>query len=112
MTYRVEKVNELIKREISEIIAREIELPLDSLVTVVQVKTASDLTQTKIYLSIFPITKAAEILKILRQRIGYLQGLLNRRLVMRPLPRINFLIDTTEEEANQVEDIIKKVYPS
>jgi len=112
MSGRIEKVNELIKREISEIIAREIELPPDSLVTVVQVKTASDLTQTKIYLSVFPIAKAAAILKILRQRIGYLQGLLNRRLVMHPLPRIEFLIDTTEEEASQVEDIIKKNLPS
>ena len=105
---RVEQINELIKREMSRIFIREIETPEGSLITITHVETTSDLLQAKIWVSIFPIQQSKTVFKELLKKIGYLQGLLNRRLVLKPLPRIQFLLDQTEEKASQVEDILKK----
>ncbi|MBL7141771.1 30S ribosome-binding factor RbfA [Patescibacteria group bacterium] len=105
---RVEQVNELIKREMSRIFLREVEAPEGSLITITRVETSSDLLEAKIWVSVFPINKAKVVLTDLLKKIGYLQGLLNRRLVMKPLPRIKFLSDQTEEEVSQVEDLLKK----
>jgi len=106
---RTAKVNELIRREISQIIIKEIEIPENSLVTISHVETSLDLREAKIRVSIFPTDQAKIIFKNIYKRIGYLQGLLNRRLNMRPLPRIRFVLDSTEAQASQVEDILNKI---
>ncbi len=109
MSKRTERINELIKREISQIIRREIEVPEGLLITVLFVQTSRDLQEAKIWLSVFPSRYAPKILKEIDKKIGYLQGLLNRRLKMQPLPRIKFALDYTEEKASQVEDILSEV---
>lgn len=109
MSQRIEKINELIKREMGKIISREIEVQEGSLVTISQVKTSSDLSETKIWVSIFPMTCAKKVLKQLINKAGYLQRLLNRRLVMKYVPRIKFVLDSTEERAGQVENILKNI---
>ncbi|MDA2935881.1 30S ribosome-binding factor RbfA [Patescibacteria group bacterium AH-259-L05] len=109
MSQRIQKVNELIKRELGAILMHEIEVPENSLITIAYVKTSKDLMETKVFMSIFPIEYAPKVLAQIKKRIGYLQKLLNRRLVMRRVPKIIFLLDTTEEEASQVEDMLKQV---
>ncbi len=109
MSQRIVQVNELIKREMSQIISREIEPPEGCLITITKVETLPDLAEAKIWVSIFPINKAKEVLEDLSKKIGNLQRLLNRRLVMRFVPRIKFLFDRTEEETSQVENILRKI---
>ncbi len=106
MSQRVEKINELIKREIGQIIRREIEIPENSLVTVSRVRTSSDLKEAKIWISIFPVKHAQSLLKEFLKRAGYFQRLLNRRLSMRYIPKISFILDNFEEKIGQFEDIL------
>ena len=54
MANRIPKVNELIKREISKMILKEIEFPKDVLVTVTRVQTSSNLSDSNIYISVLP----------------------------------------------------------
>ncbi|MFA6146383.1 MAG: 30S ribosome-binding factor RbfA [Patescibacteria group bacterium] len=109
MKQRIEKINELIKREMSQIIVREIEAPDGSLITITRVETSEDLSDAKILISIFPFSHSKKVLFILLKRIGEIQGFLNRRLAMRPLPRIRFVIDETEEKASQIEHVLNKI---
>lgn len=108
-THRIEKINSLIQRELSQIISREIDFPQGLLVTVTGVETLPDLSLAKIWLSIFPVQETKNVIKILNKRIGYLQRLLNKRLIMRPLPRIKFFVDTAEERAAKVEDLLDDI---
>lgn len=105
---RVKKINELIKREMGRIFLREVEAPEGSLITITHVETTSDLIEAKIWISVFPIDKAKIVLKELLKKIGYLQRLLNHRLVLKFVPKISFLIDQTQEKVSQVEDILNK----
>jgi len=90
------KVNELIRRELSEIIMREFEAPENSLVTISDVDTSSDLSSTKVSVSIFPVDQANKAFGSLRKMSGFFQKLLNRRLRMKMIPRINFYLIKNE----------------
>ncbi len=89
---RQKKVNELIRRELSEIIIREFEAPENSLVTIADVNTSSDLFSTKVMVSIFPIDQEKKTFGCLCKMAGFFQRLLNRRLKMKTIPRINFYL--------------------
>lgn len=106
---RIKRINELIKRELGQIILREIEPPEGSLITLTQVETTPDLESAKVWVSVFPIEQVKKVLAELRKKAGYLQGLLNRRLRMRPLPRIKFLDDRSEEKIEEVETIFHSI---
>ena len=93
---RQKKVDELIRRELGEIIVREFEAPENSLVTIADVDTSADLLSTKVSVSIFPIDQANKIFGSLRKMAGFFQKLLNRRLKMKLIPRINFYLIKNE----------------
>ena len=105
----MEKINELIKREIGQIIRREIEIPENSLVTVSRVRTSPDLKEATIWISIFPVKHAQPLLKEFLKRAGYFQRLLNRRLAMHYIPKISFRLDNFEEKNSQFEDSLNEI---
>jgi ribosome-binding factor A len=108
-SYRIEKVNELIKRELGQIIFREFEAPDGSLITVVKVETTRDLLETKVWLSIFPIIVAAEIFKNLKKKKDYFRFLLKQRHCINPMPRAKFVLDLNMGDFKRVENILSKI---
>lgn len=106
--HRVEKINEVIKEEISKIILREIDIDKNILLTVTHVKTSSDLMHATIYISAILKDKEQEALEELQHNAGALQYILNRKLRMKPVPRIRFAIDTTYEKEQRLYDILSR----
>lgn len=104
---RLRKVNELIGQQLSELLGREIGWKSGVIVTISKVKTTADLRQAHVFISAFPAGEGQYVMETLRKEAYALQGTLNRRLHMRPLPRVVFELDTTEEQAQSVEDILK-----
>lgn len=108
MSQRIEKVNELLKHEISQLLLKEVDFN-NILVTVTTVDTSKDLRQTKIKLSVMPLEKSEDVLKIIKRNIFQLQHELNKKLHMKPLPRIRFEIDQVEIKAQRIEEILHKM---
>ncbi len=104
---RTEKINEAIKRNVSEIILREITLKPGIFITISRVDTSSDFRYTRLFLSIFPEKETDYVLKSLKKEIYKIQGLLNNKLKTRPLPKITFKLDTSELEAEKIERLLK-----
>lgn len=90
MNKRIEQINELVKRELSQIILRESDLPENCLTTIVDVKTASNFQSAKIYISVIPESRAGDVMQNLNQQIYSIQQNLNHRLKIRPVPKIIF----------------------
>ena len=90
---RILRINELIQQEISKIILKEVEAPENSLITVSDVKTSDDLAHAKIWISVFPQKHSKKMLGYFLKNTGYLQKLLNRRLSMKFIPKIKFIIN-------------------
>jgi len=108
MSQRIKKVNELLKHEISQLLLKEIDFS-NILVTITNIDTSKDLRQAKIKLSVIPLGKSEDVLKIIKRNIFQLQRELNRKLHMKPLPRIRFEIDQTEVKAQRIEEILHKM---
>jgi ribosome-binding factor A len=109
MSQRPEKANKLIKHLVSEIISRELSIKEGVFITIVKVDTSSDLRYAKTFVSIFPDQEADYALKTLNREIFKIQGILNKKLRTRPLPRISFYLDTTESEADKIEKLLKEI---
>ncbi|MDD3887959.1 MAG: 30S ribosome-binding factor RbfA [Patescibacteria group bacterium] len=106
MSHRLEKLNSLIQQELGSIIKEEIELPIDAFVTVSKVDTSVDIKHTNVYISVIPKNKAVGVIKKLNYNVYHLQKALNRKLVMRFVPKIRFVLDHSEEHAARIEEIL------
>lgn len=109
MRKRIQRVNTLIKREIGQIILREVDFPEDTLVTISRVETSVNLNQAEVYVSVMPEGQSDRIIQILNRQIYELQQELNKRLKMRPIPRIEFKKEEKTEEAARVEEILEEI---
>ncbi|MFH1367036.1 MAG: 30S ribosome-binding factor RbfA [Patescibacteria group bacterium] len=106
---RLNQVNQLILKEVAELLLKEVEFPLGCLVTVIKVKTSADIAHAKVYISVLPVSQTGTVLKILAKNVYHLQQCLNRRMFRRIVPKIIFTVDSTEEEAARVEALIDKI---
>lgn len=109
MSYRILQINELIRHELSQLLVNEIEFPKGCLVTIIRVETSRDLRHAKIWISILPEGYTQKVLERLKREIGRLQFALNKKLTMKPLPRIRFVVDETEKKASDIETLLNKI---
>lgn len=109
MSRRIQQINQLIKKELSQILLREIEFPSDVFVTVTRVETLVNLAESNIWVSVFPEEKFKKIFEILNKNIYFLQQKLNKRLKMRPVPKIKFLEEKKTSQAGKVEEILEEL---
>ena len=81
-----------------------------AMVTVSEVRVSPDLSIAKTYVSIFPSTKAEEVMKILNENIKELRGELGRQVgrQLRIVPEIVFYLDTSLDYAEHIEELLKK----
>ena len=109
MSKRIPRINQLIKRELSQILLKEIDFPKNILVTVTRVETSIGLNEAKIYISVIPGNRIAWVLHILEKQVYGLQQKLNKRLRMRPTPKINFLGEEETGQAGRIEEILEEL---
>ena len=109
MTERILQVNELLKAELGAIVLREVEMPQDALVTLTRADASPNLQQAKIYISVMPEEKGVEVLKVLKREVYEIQQTLNKRLNMRPVPRIEWVLDNMTAEAQEIEKILDSI---
>lgn len=108
MSRRLERTAELIKRELGIIILKEIGEQC-GLTTITRVILSRDIEYANIYFVSMPDSAGEKILKIFKENIFSIQQTLNSRLSMRPVPKVRFHIDRAEEEANMLDELLKRV---
>lgn len=105
---RIEKLSELLKEETAKIIARELELPHETLVTITRVEVSRDARYAAIFISLL-CASPEETLEIIKKHTYTTQQTLNRRLRMRPVPQIHFVLDEGEIRREGVEKSLAKL---
>ncbi len=108
MSNRIDKVNSLLEREISQIILRDFSFP-DALATLTHVDATANLIEAKVYISVFPEDKTEKVIKLLNGGIHDIQKKINKKLNMRPIPKIIFVKDEKIREAARVEELLEKI---
>lgn len=117
MTRRIEKVNELLKEVIANIILREVQFPAGTMATLTRVSVSPDLHYADVFVTIFAGDREVqqEALLLLKKSTREIQRQLNRKLRMRPVPRILFLVDEEEKRRERIEELLaapQKFYSS
>jgi ribosome-binding factor A len=107
---RLQRVRELLKRQIGEAIRREFEVSEAGLITVNDVDVAGDLHSALVFISILggpdQQKRGFSLLKRHRNRI---QGLVSRAVVLKYTPRLRFLMDDAIVRGNKVLSILEEV---
>ena len=106
---RIKQVNMLIQEVLGEIFQKECHFPDNSLVTILAVETSPDLLYSTIIISVFPEAQEKEVMQYLEKDIFDIQQELNKKLEMRPVPKIRFEMDRTEFEAEKIEKLLEEI---
>lgn len=103
MSRRIDRVNKHLQRTFGKILQTEADLPKEALVTVSGVETTHNLRSATVWLSVLPSQYAEETLQGLKKQLYALQGLLNKQLKLKVLPRIYLKIDKGAEYAERID---------
>ena len=106
---RIKKINDLIRDEVGMIIKDEIDFDDDTFVTIVEADTSDTLEHSTIKISVFPTNKRKGVIEELKKNISSIQRRLNKRLVLRKVPKIRFETDESEEKASRIEKILDSI---
>lgn len=114
MSRRTERLNHLLRQEITELLQREAKDPrLSAMVSVTRVSVSSDLRYAKVFISVLGTEEEKKgVLAGLHAASGFLRRGLSSRLSMRYTPELSFSYDDTMEQAGKVLQLIQQVISS
>jgi ribosome-binding factor A len=110
MKHRLLRVNELIKRELSGIVAREINFD-SAIVTINHVDVTPDLKNAHVFVSVLGSGASADVMTKLEEYRVSLQGELARHVVLKYTPHLVFHLDQSIERGARVIEIMQELDP-
>lgn len=114
MSHRIDKVEHLIKEEISLIFLYKLQdkfqISSFGLITITSVKVSPDLKLAKIYLSVLEKDRREAALEKIKSVSGYIRSELASRIRIKFVPELKFFIDDTLDYVEKIEGLIKKIH--
>lgn len=108
---RVEKLQELMKQEISDIIFHELKDPRIGFVTVTSVACTEDLREAKICVSVMgDEKKARDTLNGLNSSLGFVRREISKRIRLRFTPEISFALDTSLSYSDHIQRLLNEIH--
>lgn len=112
MSRRLPRLNEQLKRELSELIRTEVRDPRVGVATITAVDTAADLGSAKVYVRVVGGGQELEdTLEGLGAAATYLRSRLGRLLHLRRIPELRFREDRSFDHARRIEEVLADVLP-
>lgn len=107
---RLTRVNELLQRELGNVFTMVISPAVPYLVTVTGVKTAIDLRDATVFVSIYGAKcPKAKALEFIEKKRALIQSELAHRVILKYTPRLHFKLDETAENADRVMTILQEL---
>ncbi len=111
MSRRTDRVGDLLRGEIAQLLLREVHDPRVRLATVAAVDLSPDLRQAVVRVSVLDEQRREECLAALRHASGFLRGRLARRLRrLRVVPELAFELDRGAEYSQQISDLLERLH--
>jgi ribosome-binding factor A len=110
MKHRLERVNELIKRELGELLVRQCRFTAQ-LVTIQQVDVTPDLKHAHVFVSVIGnVEDQKQALATLHGARSDLQRALSKRVVLKFTPHLHFKLDIAAERGDRVLHILEELH--
>jgi len=109
MPHRPERLAELIREEITDLIAGELSDPRVGLAQVTEVKMAPEMRVAHVFFSVMGGSQEEQrTLQGLMAARGFLRAELTRRLQIRHVPELRFEIDRSEELSSRLDQLLQR----
>lgn len=107
---RIEKLQELIKQEMSKMLLKELKDPRIGFVTVTDVEMTGDLREAKIYVSVMGDQEQVKSsLEGLNSALGFIRREIGQRIRLRFTPEISFALDTSLDYSDHIQKLLLEV---
>jgi len=107
MSKRLQRVNELLKRELSSVIQREFEFK-DCLVTITAVEVTQDLKEAKVFVSVLG-PGLGTVMSKLKEKRALIQSRVTKRVVLKNTPVLDFRTDSAAERGIEIVSLLEEV---
>ncbi len=108
---RLHKINELLRREISDVIHSEVKDPKVGFVTITNVDVTKDLKYAAVRISVLGEDKKKQsTIRCLNNAAGFVQHILSTRIRLRSMPKIIFKLDTTIDHSLRVQQLLEEIH--
>ncbi len=104
MSRRTDRINGLLRQEISQMVARELNDPrLFGVVSITRVETTSDLRHARVFVSVLGKQEEKEsVLQGINSAMGFMRKEMKARLSLKYIPELTFILDESMEEAEYI----------
>lgn len=109
---RLGRIDEELKKEISNIINYELNNPkVTGMISVTRTKITPDLKYAQVYVSILNSKNVKETLANLKKSSGYIRTEIAKRINLRITPELIFILDDSMEYGAKIDKILKEIIP-
>lgn len=110
MTTRQEKLREVLKEEISDILRREFKDPRLGFVTITDAEITSDLRHAKVFVSIMGNDEERNRnMKVLKGAEHFVRQAFGKRVRMKVIPEIHFYLDTSVDQGIRIFELLDQI---
>jgi ribosome-binding factor A len=106
---RSQRVSDLLREEIADIIFFKLKDPRIGFLTVTGVDVTDDLKIAVVYVSILKEEEKQSTLDILNAAKSFIRAELSKRLKMKFIPTVDFRLDTSIEYGNRIEQLLDEI---
>ena len=108
LSYRTERVNELMRRELVLLLKQETKDPRLKQVVITDVIVSRDLTSAKIFFSVDE-DSIKIVASLLNKASGFFRSSLSKTLNLRHTPTLSFIYDTAPNTGARIDDLLSKL---
>ena len=110
MSQRIDRIDELLREEISVLLSREVADPAVGFVTVTRVETSPDLAHARVWVSLIgQPSERASTLAALRRAMPFVRHLLGGRVRLRRIPELHVEVDESVERGTRVLQLLHEL---
>lgn len=110
MSVKKERFDQILLKEIADILRFDLKNPNLGFVTVTDVQSTNDLSQAKVFVSFLGKQERNDAgMKVLNQSKGFIRSTLAKRLKVRKMPELIFVQDRSLEQGNKIDRIISDI---
>jgi ribosome-binding factor A len=109
---RSERVAGSLRRELAQLIQKELKDPDVGFIGLSDVEVTRDLAHAKVYVTVFETEKAAASLKALKRAAGFLRSRLGQEMRIRSVPELHFHHDASVETGARMDSLIEEAVAS
>ena len=106
---RTDRVGAEIQRELAELIREELKDPALGMITLQEVRVVRDFSQAKVFFTAMANQLSyKDVAAHLNEAAGHLRWLLGQRMVLRTVPKLIFVYDTSVEQGEHLSNLIEQ----